>query len=233
MSTTVEVRSSAVPNFRNAVRIQEALTAPVERKALRWLAQRTPERISPDHLTALGFAAQFFAGASYALARWNKYALLLVVACIAMNWLGDSLDGTLARHRQKLRPRYGFYLDHIVDTFGAAFLVIGLSASKYMHWQVGVAMLIAFLVLSVETYLAAYTVNEFKLSHGLFGPTELRILLIIGTVVLLFHPYAHLFGRTFLLFDVGGAIATAGMAGMAIIAAIRHTAQLYREERLS
>jgi archaetidylinositol phosphate synthase len=233
VSITIELQTSAARSFRNAVRVQQALTASAERKALIWLAQRTPRRVSPDHLTALGFAAQFFAGASYALARWNKCALLFVVVCIAVNWLGDSLDGTLARHRQKPRPRYGFYVDHMVDTFGAAFLVIGLSASKYMHWQVGVAMLVAFLVLSVETYLAAYTVNEFKLSHGLFGPTELRILLIVGTVVLLFHPYAHLFGRDFLLFDVGGVIATAGMAGLAIVTAIRHTAQLYREERLS
>ncbi|MGH9738940.1 MAG: CDP-alcohol phosphatidyltransferase family protein [Candidatus Acidiferrales bacterium] len=231
MSTTMQ--STAATAFRNATRVQQALTASAERKVLLWLARRTPDRVSPDHLTAFGFAAQFLAGASYALARWNKFALLLVVVFIAANWLGDSLDGTLARHRQKLRPRYGFYVDHMVDTFGATFLITGLVASTYMHWQVGVAMLVAFLVLSIETYLAAYTLHEFRLSHGLFGPTEIRILLIVGTVVLLFHPYAHLFGREFLLFDVGGAIATAGMFGMAVVAAVRHTAQLYAEERLS
>ncbi|MGH9561573.1 MAG: CDP-alcohol phosphatidyltransferase family protein, partial [Terracidiphilus sp.] len=202
MSTVIELRNSAAPNFRNATRVQEALTASVERKALAWLARRTPDRISPDHLTAFGFAAQFFAGAFYALARCHKYTLLLVVVCIVANWLGDSLDGTLARHRQKLRPRYGFYVDHMVDTFGATFLVAGLVASSYMHWQIGIAMLVAFLLLSVETYLAAYTLHEFRLSHAFFGPTELRILLIIGTVVLLFHPNAHLFWRDFLLFDV-------------------------------
>ncbi|MGA9882192.1 MAG: CDP-alcohol phosphatidyltransferase family protein [Candidatus Acidiferrales bacterium] len=231
MSTTMQ--NSAATAFRNATRVQQALTASAERKALLWLAHRTPDRVSPDHLTAFGFAAQFLAGASYALARWNKFALLLVIVFIAANWLGDSLDGTLARHRQKLRPRYGFYVDHMVDTFGATFLVAGLVASTYMHWQIGVAMLVAFLVLSVETYLAAYTLHEFRLSHGLFGPTEIRILLIVGTVVLLSHPYAHVFGHKFLLFDVGGAIAAVGMFGMAVAAAIRHTAQLYNEERLS
>jgi archaetidylinositol phosphate synthase len=233
MSTIMEMQNSAAANFRNATRVQQALTASTERKALHWLASRTPDRISPDHLTAFGFAAQFFAGASYALARWNKYALLLVAVFIAANWLGDSLDGTLARHRQKLRPRYGFYVDHMVDTFGATFLVAGLVASKYMHWQVAIAMLVAFLVLSVETYLAAYTLHEFKLSHGLFGPTEIRILLIIGTLVLMFRPYAHIFGREFLLFDVGGSFATLGMIGIAVVAAIRHTLRLYDEERLS
>lgn len=233
MSTILELKNPVAVEFRNATRVQQALTASVERKALLWLARRTPERISPDHLTALGFAAQLGAGASYALARWNKYALVLVVFFIALNWLGDSLDGTLARHRQKLRPRYGFYVDHIVDTFGATALIAGLAVSNFLHWQIAAAMLIAFLVVSIETYLAAYTLHEFRLSHSLFGPTEIRILLIIGTVVLLFHPYAHLFGRAFLLFDVGGAIATVGMLGMAMIAAIRHTVQLYREERLA
>ncbi len=232
MSTSLELQPASAAEFHNATRVQQSLTANIERKALLWLARRTPDRISPDHLTALGFAAQFLAGASFAMTRWNKYALLLVIACTAANWLGDSLDGTLARHREKLRPRYGFYVDHMVDTFGATFLAGGLSISGYMHWQIAAAVLVAFLVLSVETYLASYTLHEFKLSHGVFGPTELRIVLIVGTMTLFFHPYAALFGRQFLLFDVGGAIAAAGMLCMAVVAAIRHTARLYAEERL-
>ncbi|MGH9717042.1 MAG: CDP-alcohol phosphatidyltransferase family protein [Candidatus Acidiferrales bacterium] len=233
MSTTLDLQKPATMEFRNARRVQEALTASAERRVLLWLARRTPEGVSPDHLTALGFAAQICAGAAYALARWDKYVLLLVVVFIALNWLGDSLDGTLARHRDKLRPRYGFYVDHMVDTFGATALIAGLVVSNYMSWQIAVAMLVAFLVLSVETYLAAYTLHEFRLSHGPFGPTEIRLLLICGTIVLLFRPYAHLFGRAFLLFDGGGVIATIGMTGMAVIATIRHTIQLYREERFS
>jgi len=218
--------------FASALRIQEALTAGIERKALLWLAQRTPAWINADHLTLIGFAAQFFAGASYALARWNKYALLLATFFIALNWLGDSLDGTLARFRNHLRPRYGFYVDHMVDTFGASFLMFGLAASGYLHWQVACGMLVAFLILSIETYLATYTLAEFRLSHGLLGPTEIRILLAIGNVTLLFRPQAHLFGREFLLFDVGGVMASCGMLVMAIIAGIQHTVELYRREPL-
>jgi phosphatidylglycerophosphate synthase len=152
---------------------------------------------------------------------------------IAVNWLGDSLDGTLARYRQRLRPRYGFYVDHMADTFGAVFLMSGLAVSGFLHWQIAVGMLVAFLVLSVESYLTTYTIGKFCLSHGLFGPTEIRILLMIGNVALLYRPHAHLLGREFLLFDVGGAIAILGMGGMAAIATLRHTIQLYREERLS
>jgi len=218
--------------FRNAVRIQQAITAPLERKVLLWLAERTPDSISPDHLTALGFAAQFLAGVSYGLARWNKYALLLATFFIAVNWLGDSLDGTLARYRQKLRPRYGFYVDHMADTFGAVFLMSGLALSGFLHWQIAAGMLVGFLVLSVESYLTTYTIGKFPMSHGLFGPTEIRILLMIGNVALIFRPYVHRFGHEFLLFDIGGVIAIAGMFGMAVVATARHTAALYREERL-
>jgi phosphatidylglycerophosphate synthase len=119
----------------------------MERRVLIWLAELVPDSISPDHLTALGFAAQFLAGVSYALARWNKYFLLLAAFFIGVNWLGDSLDGTLARCRNRLRPRYGFYVDHMVDTFGSVFLMSGLALSGFLHWQIAVGMLVAFLVL--------------------------------------------------------------------------------------
>lgn len=233
MSTAVSIIRPVTTKFRNAVRVQEAITAPVERKVLLWLAQRVPKSVSPDHLTALGFGAQFLAGVAYGMARWNKYALWLATLFIAVNWLGDSLDGTLARFRQRLRPRYGFYVDHMADTFGAVFLMSGLAVSGFLHWQIAVGMLVAFLVLSVESYLTTYTIGKFCMSHGLFGPTEIRILLIIGNVALLYRPHAHLLGREFLLFDVGGAIAIVGMAAMAVTATVRHTIKLYREEHLS
>jgi archaetidylinositol phosphate synthase len=218
--------------FRTAPRCTRALTAAAERRALVWMAQRTPRAINSDHLTLLGFAAQFLAGACYAAARWNRWALVGAVVCIALNWLGDSLDGTLARVRGCQRPRYGFYVDHVTDTFGATFMMSGLALSGYLHWQIAFAMLIAFLILSVETYLATYTLERFHLSHGLFGPTEIRILLVIGTLTILWRPYASLLGRRFLLFDAGGVIATVGMLGMAALAAIRHARELYRQEPL-
>jgi archaetidylinositol phosphate synthase len=101
-----------------------------------------------------------------------------------------------------------------------------------VHWQVSAAMLTAFLTLSIETYLASYTLADFRLSHGWFGPTEIRILMMTGNVTLMFSPRLELFGREWLLLDVGGAIAAAAMFGMAIAAAIGHTKRLYNEERL-
>ena len=219
-------------SFANARRVQESLSAGVEKRILLWLAARTPSGINSDHLTLVGFAGQLLAGASYPLAGWNRYALVAATFFISLNWLGDSLDGTLARFRNQQRPRYGFYVDHIIDTFGAAFLMGGLAISGYLHWSVAIAMLVAFLMLSIEVYLATYTLGHFQLSYWIFGPTEIRVLLAIGNVTLLYRPAVHILGHAFRLFDLGGVIATIAMGVMLIISAIRHTVMLYRQERI-
>jgi len=218
--------------FHTARRINRSLTASLEKRALLWMAERAPKWLTSDQLTLLGLTAQIAAGVGYALARTHRYALLFVIVCIALNWLGDSLDGTLARVRQQQRPRYGFYVDHMVDIFGSTALMCGLGFSGLLHWQTALAMLIAFLLLSSESYLATYTLSSFQLSQGIFGPTEIRILLIAGNLALLRSPYSTLFGHKVLLFDLGGAIAAASMFAMAIAVTLRHTAELYRQEPL-
>lgn len=217
----------------SSVRVQESWVAKPEKRALLWLAARTPDWIGPDHLTALGLLAQIGAGAFYALSSRNRYALLGVIACLGLNWLGDSLDGTLARARQRLRPRYGFYVDHMVDTFGAVALMGGLALSGYMHPWIAIGLLVAFLMLSIQSYLATHALGEFRLSFWRFGPTELRILLAVGNLALLRSPVAHVFGRTYRLFDVGGAIGLAGMLVMVVAFTMQNTMRLYREERIS
>jgi phosphatidylglycerophosphate synthase len=219
-------------HFVPAVRLNASLTASVEKHALQWMAQRAPRWLSSDQLTVLGLTAQVAAGACYGLARYDRRALLGVILCVALNWLGDSLDGTLARVRQQQRPRYGFYVDHIVDCFGAIALMGGLGCSGMLHWPVAIAMLIAFLLLSAESFLATYTLSRFQLSQGIFGPTEIRILLILGNLALLRSPCATLLGHRMLLFDLGGTIAAVCMFAMAVGITLRHTAQLYREEPL-
>lgn len=217
-------------SFRPAARVHGALSADLERRILTALARRTPAAVTSDHLTALGFLAQVAAGASYALARHHRPALLLVNAFIALNWLGDSLDGTLARVRDQQRPRFGFYVDHITDLFGATALMSGLALSGMLHPLVAVAMLVAFLLLSGESFLATHTLARFHLSTGPFGPTEIRLLLIVGNFALLRSPYAHLFGHTVLLFELGGTIATVCMLATATVVTAQHTAELFRAE---
>ena len=219
-------------DFNEASRAQLSLLAPIEKKCLIWLAGRTPRWINSDHLTALGLVALLGAGLSYWYARWNRAGLLLCVACLALNWLGDSLDGTLARVRNRQRPRYGFYVDHVVDAFGTFFLIGGLGVSGYMSPWVAAGLLVAYLMLTIEVYLATYTIGTFHISFWKFSPTELRILLAVGNLALLRWPMGRLFGRTFPLFDIGGVIGIAGLALMLIVATIRHTVYLYRAERL-
>jgi archaetidylinositol phosphate synthase len=189
--------------FENANRIHNSLTSNSEKRALVWMAERTPRRISSDHLTLLGFIAQV---------------------------MGDSLDGTLARVRRQQRPRYGFYVDHIIDSFGGLALMAGLALSGYMHPYIAIALLVGFLLLSIQSYLATYTLGEFQLSFWSFGPTELRILLSMGNIALLYHPM--IFHGRYRLFDVGGAVGLAGMAAMLIFFTVRNTRRLYAEERI-
>lgn len=217
----------------DVVRVQESWVAAWEKRVLVWIAQRTPNRIGPDHLTLLGFMAQLSAGACYALAFWNRFSLLGVIVCLALNWLGDSLDGTLARVRHTLRPRYGFYVDHMVDSFGGVALMGGLALSGYMHPWIAIGLLIAFLMLSIQSYLATHTLGEFRLSFWKFGPTELRILLAVGNLALFWKPRVHFMGGQCRLFDVGGVIGLTGMTMMLVFFSLQNTIRLYRAERIS
>jgi phosphatidylglycerophosphate synthase len=221
------------PTFTNAARAQVSFLAPLEKKCLIWLAERIPSWVTSDHLTILGLLGMLLTGLSYWLARWHKVGLILAIACLAINWFGDSLDGTLARVRNKQRPRYGFYVDHVVDTFGALFLLAGLALSGYMDWRVAVGLLIAFYAISIEVYLATYTVGTFHLSHWKFSPTELRILLSIGNLVLIYHPMGNILGHRYRLFDIGGVIGIIGISVMMLAAVLRNTRTLYRLEPLS
>jgi len=217
--------------FHEAKRIQQSFLANLEKRTLIWLAARTPARINSDHLTVLGMVAMAGAGAAYWWSGTNRLGLLLVIACLALNWLGDSLDGTLARFRNHSRPRYGFYVDHIVDAFNACFLLGGLALSGLMSPAIALGLLIAFLMLSVEIFLATYTLGNFQISYFKMGPTELRLLLSLGNLCLFFwKSTVHVFGRAHKLFDVGGTIGISGMLLVMVISAVHHTVKLYRQE---
>jgi archaetidylinositol phosphate synthase len=221
---------STTPKFHEAKRLQRSLLARSEKRLLIWIAARTPACINSDHLTAIGFIAQVMTGVSYAAAQFNKFWLVAAIGFLFLNWLGDSLDGTLARVRQQQRPRYGFYVDHMLDSIGSVALMGGLALSSYMSPLVAVALLVLFLLLSVQSYLATYTVGEFEMSFWSFGPTELRILLAIGNLALFRWPTV-LHGR-FRLFDVGGSVGIVGMSAMLFFFTTQHVVRLYREETM-
>ena len=218
------------PAFKPAERSHTSFLAAAEKRLLIRIATHLPKWVNSDHLTGLGFVAIIGAGACYWWARWQPLALLAAIVCLAANWFGDSLDGTLARVRDQQRPKYGFYVDHMLDALGSFFLTTGLALSGYMTPAVAYAFLIAYLLLSIEVYLATYSLGTFHLSYWHFGPTELRLLLIIGNLFALWNPYVLFPGYRFLLFDVGFSIGTAALCLILIQAVVGHTSKLYREE---
>jgi len=216
--------------FREAQRHLAGLTARAEKRALLWLAPRTPGWITSDHLTLLGLIAMAACGALYALAGRVPWLLLVVNVGLAVNWLGDSLDGTLARYRHVERPRFGFYVDHLVDAFGALLVLGGLALSGLMSPLVAAGFLVAYFLLAIETYLATYAIGRFKISWGPFGGTELRIVLALVNGLVFFEPRVSVGGSSWLVFDVLGVGATAGLVVLALVAGVRGTRALAREE---
>jgi phosphatidylglycerophosphate synthase len=171
------------------------------------------------------------AGTGFWLARWDRSWLWIVVAALALNWFGDSLDGTLARVRRVERPRYGFYVDHVIDIVGITFLLTGLACSGFMTPVIALALLVAYLLVSGEVFLSTAVQNVFRMSFAGIGPTELRILLSVGAIALRNDPHVNLgaLGRV-PLFDVGGVVATAGLIVALAVAVVRNTRELARRE---
>jgi phosphatidylglycerophosphate synthase len=214
------------------VRIHTSLLADVEKRCLIWIARRLPAWVGSDHLTVLGGLAMLGVGVCYWLARQYPLALVGVVALLAVNWFGDSLDGTVARVRRRERPRYGFYVDHVLDVIGILFLFGGLVLGGFMTPLIGAGLVIAYYLLNVEIALATHTVGKFRISYWKMGPTELRILIAIGTLQLLRSPYVKMLGGQYLLFDIGALVAIGGLLVTFIAAAVSHTRTLYKAEPL-
>jgi phosphatidylglycerophosphate synthase len=162
----------------DAPRSKQFLLAVPEAHLLEWIARRLPRPVKPDHLTALGVLAAIGIAAAYVLSNGDEAWLWAASGLLVLHWLGDSLDGTLARVRNSERPRYGYYLDHLVDAFATAAIGIGLGLSPHMLLAVGLAIVIAYLILSINTYLETQAFGTFTLGYGRLGPTEARLMLI-------------------------------------------------------
>jgi archaetidylinositol phosphate synthase len=213
-------------------REHRSLLASAEKRLLVAIARRLPRWLSSDHLTLLGLLSMPAAGLAFSqigTARWSATALTLALAA---NWFGDSLDGTVARVREQQRPRYGYYVDHVIDLAGAVAVLIGMGASGQMEPAIALALLAAFLLVSAEAYLATHTVGVFRLSFGGIGPTELRLLLAAGGFYVAAHPWVDVAGWNVRLLDVGGLVAIAGLIIAFIASAIRNTRALYLAEPL-
>ena len=219
-----------MPQHTEARRVHTSILAPLEKRCLIWMAERLPDRVNSDHLTALAALAMLAAGACYWIG--SPAALAAAVALLAVNWFGDSLDGTVARVRHLERPRYGFYVDHVLDVVSIFFIFAGLVLGGHMSAGLGGGFLLAYYLLMVEIALATHAVGTFRISFWKFGPTELRILLAIGTVQLMRSDLVTIAGGRHLLFDVGGIVAIAGLIITFVASAVANTRALYIAEPL-
>ena len=194
------------------------LLAPIERRVLDFLVRRLPARVMPDHLTVLGLFASTLIGVSYMLSNRNEDWLWMASFAIVLNWFGDSLDGSLARFRKIERPRYGFYLDHLTDAYSTLLIGLGLGLSPYMLLSVGLAIVIAYLLLSINVYLETHVFGDFRFSYGRFGPTEVRVALIfLNTMALLWGPLPFgIRGIGATIFDVAGVAVVLVMLGLLV-----------------
>ncbi len=210
-----------------------SVLARAERHTLIWIAGRLPHAINSDHLSALGLAAMAFAAFSFAAFRVSAWAALGVVLSLIANWFGDSLDGTVARVRNQQRPRYGFYVDHIIDVAGTALLMAGIAASGLMNPVIALGVLVMFLSVSAESYLATHAAGVFRMSFLGFGPTELRIVIAAGAIKAALSPFVDLGSFAHIrIFDAGGVVAIAGLGTAFLVASIRNTRALYLAEPL-
>jgi phosphatidylglycerophosphate synthase len=214
------------------VRQHNSLLAAAERRTLVWIASRLPAAINSDHLSALGLIAMAGAGASFCAVQVDPVAgAILVVLCLLLNWFGDSLDGTVARVRNRQRPRYGYYVDHVIDLAGTALLFTGLAMSGYMSPLIATLVVAAFFLVSAETYLATHARGVFKMAFAGIGPTELRVLMAAGAVALIHTPTIDFLGfGPVRLWDVGGVIGAVGLMGTFLITSARNVRALYVEE---
>lgn len=203
----------------------------MEARVLPWLADRLPARVMPDHLTVLGVLASVGIAVSYVLTNRDPSWLWAASGLLVVQWFGDSLDGTLARRRGIERPRYGFYLDHLVDAFSTFAIGLGLGLSPYMLLSVGLAIVIAYHMLSINVYLETYVHGEFSFGYAWLGPTEARVVLVgLNTLALTVGPLPFgVAGTGATVFDVAGVIAALGMLGLL---AARVRANLRRLARL-
>ncbi|HEX9971058.1 MAG TPA: CDP-alcohol phosphatidyltransferase family protein [bacterium] len=212
-------------------RIQTSVLAKVEKKALIWLAAKLPTWVTPDMLTYLGLFAMAWIGICYYLAKHHWIFLILASVGFAVNWFGDSLDGTLARVRKKERPRYGYYIDHLVDAFGITLVILGISYSKLVHQPFPLIVLALFLIASINTYLATHAMNIFKISYLSLSTTEARIVLSIFNIILIFYQEIKLFGLRIFLFDIVAIIMSLFLLTAILQSAIKNLTKLDRKER--
>ena len=222
--------ATATAVFKEARREVQGITASLEQRAIRFLCAQMPAWVGSDHLTALGLAATAGIGLAYTLSRSAPAWLHAVNLLLVVNWFGDSLDGSLARYRRTERPRYGFYVDHVVDAIGALFVIGGLGLSGLMSPACAAVLLIAYYLMAIHVYLTTYTAGTFKISYGAIGGTELRLLLAAANLIAWRWPSLSIGPLAWRLFDGLAVVMAGGLLVVFGASVVRVALALRRED---
>jgi archaetidylinositol phosphate synthase len=211
-------------------RVHEMLLGPLERPALQWLSARLPMWMTPDVLTLIGIFGSMVTFAGYWAAKVDKNFLWLASLGFVINWFGDSLDGTIARYRKIERPKYGYFVDHTVDSFSMVLVFTGLGLSPYVRLDIACLALVGYLLMSVLTYVEAYVSGKFQLSYAKVGPTEMRLIAIMATVLIYFlgNPSVDLSFVSLTVFDLIVAV-IAALLFIAFLVTTFNKAMYWRE----
>lgn len=169
---------------KQAERIQTSILNGVEKKALVWLANRQPKWVTSDFLSGIGCLGSIIIAVGYAMTGVSAAWFWVASLGFIVNWYGDSLDGTLARVRNKQRPIYGYYLDHTLDCLNEVAICVGLGLSPLLDMRIALFVLVTYLLMTINVSVNAHLKNEFRLTYLKLGPTEVRIIAIIINTVL-------------------------------------------------
>lgn len=213
-------------------RVNDILLGPLERPALQWLAQRMPKFVTPDVLTLIGLLGSFITGLSYYLTTYDKIFLWIADLGLVINWFGDSLDGTLARYRKIERPKYGYFIDHTLDSLSIIIIAVGAGLSPYTRFDFVMFALVGYLLMSVLVYIRTYVYGVFKISYYKIGPTEVRLIIIIlNTLVYFFGANEFAYeDEKYTILDVGALVFGIGLIILFIISVIFEGNKLKKEE---
>jgi len=187
-----------------------------------------PAWVNPDILTGVGILGSVVTFLSYWLTNTNANFLWLASLGLVINWFGDSLDGTLARYRKIERPKYGFFVDHTVDAMSTVLVVFGLGLSPYVKFEIACLALVSYLLMSVLVYIRTYVDGVFKISYGKFGPTEVRLIVIIANTVIYFvgNPVITLRFGAISIYDLIAGIVAALLAVIFVFSTIKQAREL-------
>ncbi len=221
-------------DIMNHRRVNDILLGPLERPTLKWLAAHMPAWVTPDTCTIIGVLGSILTSLSYVLTTYSSNFLWLASLGFVINWFGDSLDGTLARHRRIERPIFGFFVDHVMDAFSVTIIILGLGATKYVNFTIACLTLISYLLFSVLVFVRTSAIGEFKISYSKLGPTEIRVLTILLNIAMYFGglQIVATFDRiSFTPYDIIVALIGLLLLSFFFVTATRDTISLARENK--